>query len=809
MLHQKHAGLVAILTGLIVAATAGGQVLIGGFQGPGDPTDAGWINVNTGNRIVTDSQCSFPSSVVPGYAQSLQISVPAADAGKFGYPCLKLDFSAAQIAAFYTNSWITFTFSVPAWNNNGFTRIYNLALNAPGYGYHNQSWANALEMGGTSFTIAGQMPNFYFDPGISAQTMSVTYNYSSVEGAIQAGISNSVATNGLSYLQMTLQGNQGGGAPLLWYLNKVELSQTPFGEPANIFVVDDFPTNGVGPQNPVTDDFYTSSNNYTAGQITNVWGGWFGSGGGFSNLIWSASDANSNPASGSMEIQLNWTQGGQFAVWEYGYSLQGLNNNGYMTPVPGVSSLTYTSVEMDVRWDPSSVAFPGAQAYPNYGPLRIGERESGFGQNWLLTTNIAEGNTNWIHIVAPLSPSNPEENGQNSAFSGVVIGADTGGYANSQFVGPATLYVDNIELKGPLNEENLPPRLHIQPATPGLRIFAGSFANTYDREDLGTVSQSESWVGGHYPVTYSFSLLSYPNNNINKTMLELIPVNTLPPNDTVYQGNEYMDYQASNGLWLVLAPNGGGSVTACVEWKTNDPSANPGVAGLNSNYDNPNFLALEITNSTALGTWTLTFNGPGAGSLTPPAGVAVPFTILDPAVSSDFANPMIALFGLQPNSTAGEGLYEDWGFIGITNVAAGNQFEDFTRESSDFYGGDSTPSGLFEIDGSANPASLVITLSDYDKYWVSWTSPAINYALITSTNVRANPGTSWVNPAYYSDYNDDFPPRGAPIQLGIMNWLLLPSDDLPTINGQSQANPPNINNPLNPSAFFILSTNAY
>src|SRR5580658_2289891 len=109
MLKSTQVKVIAAIFALAVATAAKAQVLIGGFQGGGDPTDAGWVDTQNGQPITSDTNCSFPSAVIPGYAQSLAISVPAANAGSFGYPSLQLQFSAAQIAQFYSNSWITFT----------------------------------------------------------------------------------------------------------------------------------------------------------------------------------------------------------------------------------------------------------------------------------------------------------------------------------------------------------------------------------------------------------------------------------------------------------------------------------------------------------------------------------------------------------------------------------------------------------------------------------------------------------------------------------------------------------------------------
>jgi hypothetical protein len=218
------------------AATAHAQYILGSFQGASDPTDAGWIDPGNSDPITADPNATFPTGAVPGYAQSLQMG----GAGGFGNPSLELQFSPAQVAAFNANSYITFTWSVaPGAATAGYSQIYNLVLNAPGYGYNNfmnggsaaATWgAYSQATGTTSFNQNGE-PNYYFYSGDAAlDTESVTINYASVLAAIQGG--------GESYLQMTFTGNDGGGAPTTMLFNNVELSTGPFGssvpEPSTI-----------------------------------------------------------------------------------------------------------------------------------------------------------------------------------------------------------------------------------------------------------------------------------------------------------------------------------------------------------------------------------------------------------------------------------------------------------------------------------------------------------------------------------------------------------------------------------------------
>ena len=206
-----------------------------------------------------------------------------------------------------------------------------------------------------------------------------------------------------------------------------------------------------------------------------------------------------------------------------------------------------------------------------------------------------------------------------------------------------------------------------QHANLGLRIYAGSVISPYDRQELTTVDQNQSWVDGNYPVVYSFTLLHAANYNGFQTHIFLLPVNHAGKS---MSNNGYIDYQASNELWLQINGSINGQVTANISWKTNLPNANP------------NNLAINITNSTAVGTWTVTFNSAADGTLTAPGAVPVPFTIADSNVAADFANPLVAFFGLQPQSTNAYGAFEDYANITINGVSGSQIDDNFTTDTS-------------------------------------------------------------------------------------------------------------------------------
>ena len=246
--------------------------------------------------------------------------------------------------------------------------------------------------------------------------------------------------------------------------------------------------------------------------------------------------------------------------------------------------------------------------------------------------------------------------------------------------------------------------------------------------------------------------------------------------------NEFIEYQASNTLWMIINPAGNGAVTASVQWKTNLPNANPNITGV------------TITNSTAIGAWTLSFSSATSGTLTAPGAAPAAFTIADPTVTTDFANPAVAYFGIQPNATAGEGEYEDWQSISVTGVSGTQENENFSAETTFDTGG-------IWANNSAQTNSLQLATSD-TPYWVNWTLPAQGYSLGTAESILGNTNTidPWMLPEYYNDYGGT---GNGTILPGIANqgsksWVLIPSTCLPTVDGSQLGVPAQ-------TAFFKLS----
>jgi O-glycosyl hydrolase len=174
----------------------------------------------------------------------------------------------------------------------------------------------------------------------------------------------------------------------------------------------------------------TGGNNYAGGQIGNVWGNWFG--GAFQSLVWdSASDANTNPASGSMKITANF--GDQFEVY-----------NGFNGINPPLNGLLYTYFQCDVRFDPSSAKVMSG-GVSIFGHLEFGTRK-GSGQDYFGSVDIRASNTNWVHVSIALNAIT-DTNLMN--IYDVLIHI-YGPYYSPGLSGASILWVDNIKFTGPV-----------------------------------------------------------------------------------------------------------------------------------------------------------------------------------------------------------------------------------------------------------------------------------------------------------------------------------------------------------------------
>jgi hypothetical protein len=485
-----------------------------------------------------------------------------------------------------------------------------------------------------------------------------------------------------------------------------------------------------------------------------AWGNWFG--GVFGGVVWDSTvDASNNPSSGSMQLTLNTLGSDQYVLWDGG------------SPTYSPLDLgTWTNLSFDIRYDVSSAIRTNTAAAGlngslgpgslDFGYMRFGSRGPSFNQNWIqyfaisATNGAGLPNTNWTRVNVDLRQVTQNFSDLSAGLVDVLMGMDNGSYGNNTLVGPQIVWFDNIQLTGAIPNPP-PPTLSIEKAVPALRLFGGS--GQFGRSQLQVVGANESWVGGTFPVSYSFTAL---DNATSPGGLDY-HIHFIQGTD----GYSGADYTQPNVLWLQII-SGSGTNTACVanvSWKTNAPSVNPDQTASGA-------IALTITNSVLAGTWTLTFNSNTNGTLTAPGASPVPFTL---ALSEDevltyFSNPLELRFGLQNfGNPANGGVPHDLGAITVSGTAGLQINEDFTKQ-----GTNQLDSAVWDISHS-DGLNLINLVPTNAPYWVKWTLPDSRFVLVSGASLLDR--TNWNTPANVT-----------PISQGGVRWALIPGESLPVGN---------------------------
>ncbi|MFZ1073343.1 MAG: hypothetical protein WAO21_07890 [Verrucomicrobiia bacterium] len=522
--------------------------------------------------------------------------------------------------------------------------------------------------------------------------------------------------------------------------------------------------------------------NFDTNEVSGIWGNFFG--GYFQSVAWDpTTDAGSG--TGSMMVNLDCIGSDQYVLWD------GPSGPGAF-PYSADLTSTFTNISFDILYSTNSAVRTNTVGAGtngstgigslDYGSMRIGSSK-GWDQDWVYnfaipaTNGFGQPNTNWTHVSVDLRgvvSQIPEL----STWTDILFGLDGNNFNNQGLLGTQTYWIDNIQFIGPIGGiQPPPPVMSVQKAVPALRLFGGS-GGPYSRSQLTTIDENQSWVDvPQFPVKYSFTILSAPTVPGSMDMhIFFCPLNFF--NGETINGNHDMDYHILNMLWFqVLTGVGTNTCTADIMWKTN------------SGYQNPTHTDLLITNPVAVGTWTLTFSNNSSGSVTAPGASPVPFTISDPNVETDFGGQMILSFGNQCwGNAANEGVPNDWTKVSVTGVTGFNESDDFTTEPY-------IDPLVWDVSNSNTPFSVELVTNGC-PYWVTWTSPSENYNLGVSTNLTSGP---WKLPEYYNGYGDGTNIPNVALQ-GTVNWALIPSSCLPTVDGQPQTG-----QKLAPTAFFRVS----
>ena len=398
----------------------------------------------------------------------------------------------------------------------------------------------------------------------------------------------------------------------------------------------------------------------------------------------------------------------------------------------------YHAVQFDILWDTnSSLTIDQFNTGSNWPASYL---IAGVGSNYMATNNTyytaginlelftgVNGNstflgtfqipeaaaTGWQTVTVPYSDTLANIN----AGAGIWFQGSFGGGAGVNG-GPysAAFWIDNLVLVGNPTIAQ-PPTMKIGPAAPGLNLFTDDGSTINDRQSLQSVGTNYSWVGASGPVSYSFTISSYPIPSADQvgTYIFLVPS----------PGTEAgPDYNEPNLMFLDLESTSNGA--SCIfRYKTNEPSGNTMVYGVGT------LATLNAT--TGVGTWSLTFNNNTNVTMSGPGGVNTNFSIPDAtgATSALFASNVVVYFGGQANNANGVNDHFVAADFNITGLGSTNFDDNFVADAGVLN------SNIWKINATAS--QCVRMVGPGNPYYVYWTLPASGFTLQSTSALSANP----------------------------------------------------------------------
>jgi len=485
----------------------------------------------------------------------------------------------------------------------------------------------------------------------------------------------------------------------------------------------------------------------------------------------------------AMEITFTPAANINFQTCTLAYPTSGQNTN--------TSLLAYT-LEFDMQVTGNNLA-PANGLQLSLFANEPGSGYNVFGANMLLPstdTNVFVAGAGYQHYSIPLVHFN--NNGFTVNGTNFSLGIGYVSYPANITAATETIDVDNVQIVMLTNKVAPPsPKLMIQPAKAGVRIFGKNYQATYNQEGFGTLDGNQQWAGvatAANPVTYKVNIGDFDTVNNYTLYVQLLESAVAPI--TI---NPNVAYEGANSLvWSITSHGGASGFTTSIDWKTNSPAE--GVPGTdpNNNYASVNALALTTTSLNGRGLWTLTFTSDTAGSVTAPDGTTGSFSLDPYAVATYFTgNPVTILYGTAPNNTAGFGQYIDIAAITNSGVSGVNEADDFRIDG----GLDTTNTWSTAF---SDDAGSVFQVNTNQAYWLAWTGPEVGFAPATKAVLNSN--IPWYSLGYYSNGATNAPTgQEGPTWI----WELVNYASLPTVNGLTNGAPGAIPSPN--QSFFRMS----
>lgn len=443
----------------------------------------------------------------------------------------------------------------------------------------------------------------------------------------------------------------------------------------------------------------------------------------------STNDAAGDPTSGSIKISVTWPTPAGAGDFQYsvGLPLSGVGN--YDLGIT-LSALGYTNMEIDILWDTNSTAnvndhqgIDATTGNPGGDPngFGLGFVATQYGQTWVPNANQPVLNSNgvWQHFVIPIDNGWP-------AIPGLIFKKwrSNGDAGAANLAGTtSTFYVDNIKFNYNTNQVIPLPVAKFEKAAPGLNITAAQAAAQYQRESVRSIpGDSIAWVGNPDPVTYSWTINSFPSRTDAPGYFGTL---FLAPNGA---GGETPDWDDANVIVIETSLNAGLQGTCTFRFKTNAPNNNGvlyGVGGLGTLNDP----------SGVLGTWTATFTNNSYCTLVGPSGVSLTVDMGADAAAFFAVNTgsLPTYFGFQPGGPANIGYRASYSRLKIQNGATTVVDDTFTSLP------DLDPN-LWIPAFQAPDANAYKVVTHGGAYWYSWNKPD---GFFQSISASANLSTGW------------------------------------------------------------------
>lgn len=503
-----------------------------------------------------------------------------------------------------------------------------------------------------------------------------------------------------------------------------------------------------------------------------AYGGGIGTEWGTGSAAWDGQDGN--PA-GAELITVVWGPASDTPITAY--ACNGDGPNPWYNPNP-ISFSHYQTLEFDIKYDNTSDItidqFNNVATWPFSLTNSVSGGQSVF-QSWATTggaalaadgaiggleINLCGGpagqmgpviiNTNmpyaasngWTHVIIPINQSQANIDG----VSGIVFHRWCKDTWTLQTNVTARFWIDNVVLKGTTAAP--PPPTLTTPTRPvqGLNIFASTMGNSYyDRQEVVSVTNTDlSWVGratSANPVTYSFTIVGYPNSvNCEAYMF-------LTPNATAISSP---DWNATNNV-IAYIQGDATNATMRFQYKVNEANQQMMYSGTDpytnapGSWDGVSAGHLEsgnlgsVTNAGVLGTWKVQFTSDTNITLIAPNGNTSSFVM--PAYNAgnfaDSQNFTIYL-GMQANQADGMNkpvVYSAFSVTGVPNAFSDNFMTSLSLNTN-----------IWNKNLAGGPAGVLVIPSEAaaSGWWVSHGLPDSGFSLQTGSSLTNL--LSWTSP---------------------------------------------------------------